>query len=124
MTNDVTLNKLDLRSTLKLYKYMSFDPTQELSETDLKIKIRKILGSDGMLYYSSHAEERMVERGYNYRDVTFILEKGDLVDTEYSERAANWRYTIRGDDLDGDSGAVVIAIIKQREGVVITVLST
>ena len=56
-----------------------------------------------MLYYSSHAEDRMAERGY---------EKGDLVDTEYNDRAANWKYTIRGDDLDGDSGAVVIAIIK------------
>ena len=103
---------------------MYFDPTQELSETDLKKIIRNVLGSEGMLYYSSHAEDRMAERGYNYRDITYILEKGDLVDTEYNDRAANWKYTIRGDDLDGDSGAVVIAIIKQREGVVITVLSS
>ncbi len=102
---------------------MKFDPTQELSETDLKQMIRKILGSDGMLYYTRHAEDRMTERGYNYRDVTYILEKGDLINTEYNDSAANWKYTIHGDDLDGDSGTVVIAIIKQREGVVITVLS-
>ncbi len=103
---------------------MKFDPTKELSETDLKQMIRQILGSDGMLYYSSHAEIRMAERGYNYRDVTYIIEKGDLIGTEFNNKAGNWKYTIHGDDLDGDSGTVVIAIIKQREGVVITVLSS
>jgi hypothetical protein len=102
---------------------MTFDLTQKLSETDLKGIIRKILGSDGMLYYSSHAEKRMEERGYNYRDITYILEKGDLVGSEYNNKAANWKYTILGNDLDGDSGSIVIAITKQREGVVITVLS-
>ena len=102
---------------------MSFDPTHELSETDLKTAIRKILGADGMLYYTGHAEIQMQKRGYNYRDVTYILEKGALVNTEYNDKAGNWKYTIRGDDLDGDSGAIVVAIVKQREGLVITVLS-
>ena len=100
---------------------MKFDPTQELSETDVKQMVRRILGSDGILYYSSHAEIRMAERGYKYRDVTYILEKGDLIKTEYNDRTANWKYTFCGDDLDGDSGTIVIALIKQREGVVITV---
>ncbi len=103
---------------------MSFDPTQELSEADLKATIRQILGSDGMLYYSRHAEIRMGQRGYNYRDITYILEKGDLIGTEYNDKAGNWKYTVHGEDLDGDSGTVVIAVIKQREGVVITVLSS
>jgi hypothetical protein len=102
---------------------MNFDPTNELSETDLKTTIRKILGADGMLYYTSHAKTRMEQRGYNYRDVTYIMEKGALVNTEYNDKVGNWKYTIRGDDLDGDSGAVVVTIVKQREGIVITVLS-
>jgi ribulose bisphosphate carboxylase small subunit len=103
---------------------MNFDPTQELAEPDLKKVIRSVLSSDGVLYYSRHAEQRMMERGYNYRDISYILERGYLVSSEYNARAANWKYTIRGEDLDGDGGTVVIAIIKQCEAVIITVLSS
>ena len=63
-----------------------------------------------------------VDGGY---DITFILENGKITSKEFNEDVAfqNWTYRITGDDLDGDSGSVVVAIISKSGLLIITVLA-
>jgi hypothetical protein len=52
-----------------------------------------------------------------------ILLYGTIVNREFKEKNNNWVYTVEGNDLEHDSGSVVIVIIRRMTGLVITVLS-
>ena len=101
---------------------MSFDPTEELSEQGVKDLVKEILDHGGSFTLSKHARERMVERTYSYRDIRHIIECGRMANTELNTKANNWKYTFKGEDLDGDSGKVVVAIITANNCIVITVI--
>lgn len=101
-------------------KKESFDPTRAISDREAldlicEIKLR------GFVHLSNHAEKRMLERGFSMRDILNILEYGKIVDKEYNEQAKNWKYTIKGQGIDGEEGAAVTAIINSSTQVVITV---
>ena len=101
---------------------MKFDPAEKIDDqTALKI-IREIVNS-GEIIISKHAKDRFGLRGYTTNDVIHILLYGTIIKREFKERNNNWAYTIEGDDLEHDSGSVVIVIIRRMTGLVITVLS-
>ena len=101
---------------------MKFDPSKELSECELKDLLAYIQGSGGTVI-SKHAKERMLERGYSTRDIMHIIANGSLTGSNFNQALANWKYTFKGEDLDGDNGGVVMAVGTQYRCVIITVLS-
>ncbi|MBW1637150.1 MAG: DUF4258 domain-containing protein [Deltaproteobacteria bacterium] len=103
---------------------MPFNPTVELTEDEVKALISDHLDHGGEFIISKHAKDRMSEREYNYRDIRHIIYEGTLINTEFNRAVLNWKYTIHGDDLDGDKGTVVVAIAKINEIVIITLLSS
>ncbi len=101
---------------------MKFDPSKELSERELKDLLADILSS-GQFIMSKHAKERRLERGYSTQDIMHIIVHGTLTGSEFDQALANWKYTFKGEDLDGDNGGVVLAVGTQYRCVIITVLS-
>jgi alanine-alpha-ketoisovalerate/valine-pyruvate aminotransferase len=102
---------------------MKFDPGRRLAEAELKELFRYISSSGGTVILSKHAKERMQERGYSLRDIIHIITNGSLTRSEYNESFANWNYTFKGKDIDGDAGGVVLSVDTQYNCVIITVLS-
>ncbi len=100
---------------------MKFDPTKELSRKDVESLVRDIVET-GTLIISSHAKERMAKRGYTIQDVQFILSHGRVQSSEFNVAANNWKYRFEGNDIDGDTGAVIIAIASHYNAIIITVL--
>jgi len=100
---------------------MKFDQSKEIPNDQALAIIREIV-EDGVLILSHHAKQRMSERGYSLHDVMHIVLHGQIVCKEYKEVTRNWSYKIRGNDLENDEGAVVLAIIKRMSAVVVTVL--
>jgi len=100
---------------------MKFDQSREIPDDAAKSIIREIV-ADGVLILSRHAKKRMEERGYTLQDVVHILLHGEIVKREYADKTTNWSYSVQGYDLENGEGAVVIAIIKRRSAIVITVL--
>ena len=52
---------------------MAFNPAEELENEKAHALIKEILSMDGEFIVSSHAKERMKERGYTLHDVEYIL---------------------------------------------------
>lgn len=67
-------------------------------------------------------KERMAERGYTTQDVEFILAHGKVQSSEFDKLTVNWKYRFHGDDLDGGTGTVIVAIARKMSSIVITVL--
>jgi hypothetical protein len=101
---------------------MDFNPTDALDDQTARAIIRDIVHS-GTIIWSRHAKERMAERGYTTSDVIYILLHGQIIKKEIDPIHNNWSYTFTGDDLDGDEGSVVTAILRRTLGIVITVLA-
>ncbi len=101
---------------------MSFDPTEELTEENVKNLVKEILDHGGNLTLSKHANKRMNDRNYTYRDIRHIIGNGRTTETEFNKKANNWKYTFEGPDLDGDSGKVVMAILMANKCLIITVI--
>ncbi len=103
---------------------MKFDPTADIETRIAHNIIRNtVQGVSGKVILSAHAKERMRERGYSPQDIQYILLNGKITNKEFNPKTQNWAYTLRGDDLEGDDGGVVPAIISEWTSIVITVLS-
>jgi hypothetical protein len=100
---------------------MEFNPSKELSNNAATALVRDIV-ENGTLIISRHAKERMFERGYTTQDVEFILTHGKIQSSEFDKLTGNWKYRFHGDDLDGGTGTVIVAIVRQMSSIVITVL--
>ena len=101
---------------------MKFDSTERIDDQTVRSIIREIV-TNGTIILSKHAKVQMALRGYTTNDIIHILSYGNVASREFKEKNNNWVYTIEGNDLDKDSGGVVIAIVRRMTGVVITVLS-
>ena len=100
---------------------MQFNPSDTISTTKAQKIIREIV-SGGTIIFSHHAKERMLERGYTSHDVEHILLHGKIIKKEFEDHTQAWSYKISGIDLEGDDGAVIVAIVKRLSAVLITVL--
>ena len=100
---------------------MEFNAAKELSKDAAATLIRDIV-ENGTLIISRHAKERMAERGYTTQDVEFILTHGKVQSSELDKLTGNWKYRFHGDDLDGGTGTVIVAVARKMSSIVITVL--
>lgn len=114
-------NYLDFSSCSSHYMTMRYDPAKELSKSDAAVLVREIV-ENGTLILTRHVRERMQERGYSIQDVQFILTHGRVESSGFDEITGNWKYRFHGDDLDGGTGTVIVAIALQHKAIVITVL--
>ncbi len=101
---------------------MKFDPSKEIDDVQASLIIRNIINF-GNIMYSKHVEKQMKARNYTTNDVIYILENGKIVSKEYRDDFQNWVYKITGQDLEGEDGGVVTAILTKNDIVIITVLS-
>lgn len=100
---------------------MVFDPTIEIDNKGAHEIIRKCF-SHGVVIYSKHVKERMLQRGYTIQDVEHIVLYGKIIKKGIHDKTNHWTYTIQGADLDGDDGKVVAGITKYKSAIIITVL--
>jgi len=63
------------------------------------------------------------DEGASIQDVQFILTHGEVQASSFDKLTGNWKYRFYGDDLDGGTGTVIVAIALQHKAMVITVLS-
>lgn len=100
---------------------IQFNSANQISNTEA-LKIIREIASDGIIIFSHHAKERMIERGYTSHDVEYILMHGKIDKQEFQDKTQTWTYKISGADLEGDDGTIIVAIIKRMSAVIITVL--
>lgn len=101
-------------------QFRNFTPDQELDERQALDLIREIVDT-GHIIFSDHARDRMQERNFTSRDVLYILKHGHISKKEFDEEHNNWQYAIKGEDLEGDDGTIVTAIVNSNRQVIITV---
>lgn len=77
----------------------------------------------GLVLYSEHANERMLERGIVRLEVEFVLKNGhhEVQKDQYNERFSSWDYAIKGKTIDGRSLRIVIAFVVPNVFVVTTI---
>jgi hypothetical protein len=91
-------------------------------EKDLLLKISDSVNA-GMLLYSNHANDRMLERKILKPDVEQVLLKGyhEAKKDQFNVALNSWDYAIRGKSIDGKNLRIVIALIKPNVLVVTTI---
>lgn len=97
-----------------------FDPTIELSDHDAMVLILYIL-ENWQVIIRPHAKMRMSQRGYSDQDVLHVLETGLIKNKEFDSTRGSWKYRVEGEDIDGDDGVVITAIVSSSQQVIITV---
>ena len=63
----------------------------------------------------------MNTRNFTDQDVIHILETGNITSKEYNGIQGNWKYKVSGNDIDGDEGIIVTAILTSQSQLIITV---
>lgn len=87
---------------------------------DEALKIIRDILRDGSVVPISHAKERMVERNCDMQDVRRILKTGAILKMEKVK--GKCRYSIEGDNLDGETRVVVIEVHRRGTIRIITVI--
>lgn len=100
---------------------MNFDPEKVLNDEEVLELIRQVT-SMGNVDFGSHVREQMKFRGYTLRDVLHILCHGCILKREFDNARRNWKYTIAGDDLEGEKGVVITAVLSHHRIFLVTVL--
>lgn len=49
-----------------------------------------------------------------------ILEYGEVEEKQFDQVRGNWKYRIKGDDIEGESGRVVTAIVSRDTQIIVT----
>lgn len=99
---------------------MRFVKTTKLTEDEAEELASNVI-KHGSIIITNHAKyESMPKRGYDNPDVYHILDKGKVVKIEPGINNT-WKYSFRGNDLDGDEGTIVATFVSSDKGVVITV---
>lgn len=85
-----------------------------------KENITKIINeilNDGDVIFSTHAREKMAERGYSFADVKHILKNGLLKEIAIHKKQN--RYTFCGKGLDDHPGEVIIELRENTGKIII-----
>lgn len=84
---------------------------QQLSPEEAKAKILIIL-DDGDVIPTEHCEDEMLEANSKMADVLNVLETGKIIKHEWDEEHQNWKYRVRGTDIDGDELVAITVIVE------------
>jgi hypothetical protein len=87
---------------------------------DEALKIIRDILRDGSVVPVSHAIDRMTERNCDMQDVRRILKTGTISKKE--DVKGRCRYSIEGDNLDGETRVVVIEVHRRGTIRIITVI--
>jgi hypothetical protein len=98
---------------------MTFDPKRKLSDQQALIRIREIVDT-GEVRWGKHLRDRLSDRNFTIRDILYILRNGKVIKAEFDDDRQNWKYSVKGHDLEGVDGTVVTAIIGRHEIYLIT----
>lgn len=92
--------------------------TPKIPKARLLAAVRKA-ATEGSIFYSVHALERLEERGIITLEVRYVLKTGrhEHVKDEYKVEHNAWNYAIRGKTLDGRDLRIAVAI--DSEGVLV-----
>lgn len=87
------------------------------------IKLVKEKAGAGKIRYSSHANQRMLERDIIKPDVEHVLLRGhhNKQKDTYNEKEGGWDYSIEGKTIDGRKLRIIVAIIDPNLLVVTTI---
>ena len=79
--------------------------------------------TDGLVLYSNHANERMLERGIIKPEVELILTEGhhEAKKDQFNEVFQAWDYAIKGKTVDGRVLRIVVALVQPNVFVVTTI---
>jgi hypothetical protein len=93
---------------------MSGNRPPALSADEAKRKILWLL-EEGYVEFTWHCRnESMPTRGITALDVTHALENGEVVGSpEWDDVHGNWKYRVKGEDLDGDDLTSLTVIIEE-----------
>lgn len=96
-----------------------FDSAKELSAPDALVLIRDIL-EYGHVIFTPHARQEMRNGNFTAADVIHILEYGEVEEKQFDQVRGNWKYRIKGVDIEGESGRVVTAIVSRDTQIIVT----
>jgi hypothetical protein len=70
--------------------------------------------ANGLILYSKHANQRMLERGIIKPEVELILTKGhhEAKKDQFNEEFQSWDYAIKGKTVDGRTLRIVIGLAE------------
>lgn len=88
---------------------------------DIQIKINKIAQKSENIIYTTHARERLKERGFIEKDVRDILTNGIIRKLPIKDEKGCLRYKVEEINFRGNKDAVVITVICDPNLVVLTV---
>lgn len=90
-------------------------PHKWLSSKSVLEKARKYLNS-GNVIPTPHLKKRMEEKNFNMQDVINIIENGEIPKPpEWNEEFGQFRYVVKGKDIEGIELNLVIAISTKEE---------
>lgn len=77
----------------------------------------------GLVMYSKHANERMLERGIIKPEVELILTSGhhEAKKDQFNEEFQSWDYAIKGKTVDGRLLRIVVALVEPNVFVITTI---
>lgn len=88
--------------------------SNKLSPQEATSKIREIVRF-GETILTSHIRMRMKQRGYNAEDLDLIFSEGEVIKIpEWSSEYDEWKYTVEGNDIEGEKASVIVAIVNHR----------
>jgi hypothetical protein len=87
-----------------------------MNESEARWEIRR-LGPSGLLVFTEHARDRMLQRGVNVHDVRHALSNATTVDRSSLGQASDW--TTKGPDAFGDE--LTLGVVLSGGVIVITV---
>jgi len=101
-------------------EYLISEPLAPEKATELINKITTY--ADCIVDLTSHFQEKMLERGFDFQDILLILSNGKVNSpSEYDKNHNHCKYKIEGSTLDGDDAIIVTIILDSRTLRVVTI---
>jgi len=101
-------------------EYSISEPIAPEKATELINKITTY--ADCIVDLTSHCQEKMLERGFDFQDILLILSNGTVNSpSEYDKNHNHYKYKVEGSTLDGDDAVIVTIILDSRTLRVVTI---
>ena len=87
------------------------------------LKLIRKLAKSGVIF-SSHVKQRMTERGFQARDVLYVIESGAIYsEPEVHLKTGRWIYKVEGKTFDGERLHVFVDI-KEKDNCIVVLTGT
>ena len=92
---------------------------KELTPSQIKAFVERVLRGYGTVAYTDHAKERMRQREFTTQDIQYVLETGTYSKGFWEAQTQNHEANVSGWDLDGQELELALAIELQRRCVIV-----